>query len=178
MDRLENHYLDTADGVLVSQRVLLRIRRADRYILGLKIGAEPRPGFFDSIEIETEIAPEVARRVLAKPGEVYRLDAPPIAALRERFEVLPLEALGCLTVERTTKSISGRWLEFDRLVFPDGSERFELEIETHRPKTDARWLRETLEDLGVPVEPQRRTKLEQFVEWRRGTKGPSRTKGP
>lgn len=170
-DILENHYFDTADGTLVRRRMMLRIRRAGHCTLGLKIGAEPRPGLFDSVELEERISPETARRILEAPEAIYLLDAAPVRALRERFEPLPLEALGCLRTERITKDSDGKRLEFDRLIFPDHSEAFELEIETDDPEGVERWLRGVLDGLGIDVEPQRRTKLEQFVAWKRGTTG-------
>lgn len=168
VDSLENHYFDTAEGFLVGRRVMLRLRRADgRFILGLKIGTEARPGFFDSMELEQTIPPGAARRILAGPSEMYLLDAAPVRALAERFGVLELVSLGAVDVERTTKDEGRHRLEFDRLVFPDGSESFELEIETDQPEAVETWLRGVLVDLRIPLEPQRLTKLEQFVAWRR-----------
>ena len=176
VDFLENHYFDTADGTLVSRRVMLRIRRVghptldlkSHFVLGLKIGGEPRPGFFHSLELEERISTAAAGRVLAAPEEIYLLDVLPVRALCDRFEPLRLEALGCLRTERITKDADGRRLEFDRLIFPDDSASFELEIETDEPELVEGWLRGVLVDLGIEVEPQRLTKLEQFVSWKKG----------
>ena len=133
VDALENHYFDTADGRLVGNRIMVRIRAAaDRFILGVKIGGEPRPGFFDSVELEETISRETARRIFERPEDIYSLDLPPVRALRERFDVLPLVSLGCLEVERSVRQADPHRLEFDRLTFPDGTGSFELDRRTGR----------------------------------------------
>ena len=71
VDHLENHYFDTEDHRLVSSRVMLRLRAGESFVLGLKVGSEPRPGYFDSLELETELSREVATKLLREPPAIY-----------------------------------------------------------------------------------------------------------
>ena len=80
---------------------------------------------------------------------------------------MPLESLGALRNERCRRRLGELNLEIDRLVFPDGTERYELEVELgNLPAAEAEWqVGDLLGRLGVRCEPGRATKLEQFLEW-------------
>ena len=163
--QLTNWYFDTPDGQLRGQRVMLRLRDAGVFVLGMKVGREVHPGYFDSIEIEDEIAASVGREVLASPEAIYSVDSPVSGALRQRCGVVPLEVIGCLRTERTKKVHGEVRLEFDRIVFPDGTEAFELEVETSNVAVVEHWVRNALAELQIQVEPQRRTKMERLIDW-------------
>lgn len=166
--RLTNWYFDTPDGQLCGQRIMLRLRAAPGFILGLKVGREVRAGYFDSLEIEQEIAAPLAQEILAQPSRVHRINSEVVRELQRRCGVLPLVSVGELHTERTKKLCGDVLLEFDRIVFPDGSEAFELEVETADVAVVERWVQQALTSLGVEVQPQRRTKMERLIQWLEG----------
>lgn len=167
VERLVNHYLDTADLQLSAAGAMLRLRidPSGAGLLTLKRGAEAEPGFFRSSETEAELPPQAAARVLAAPEEVYRLDAPPVKELRQLFGEPPLRVIGTLATERRTLQGGGFRLELDRITFPDGSEEHELEVETDRPAAARAWLEAEFRRLGVRASPSRLTKLARLVGW-------------
>src|SRR5262249_24104274 len=125
-----NYYFDTEDLKLARSRAMLRIRSAGDCVLTLKCGPEGRPGYFDSLELEAEIRQGALAAPLRKPGWILDLLLPPIEELKRRFGRLEVSLLGTLQNERVRRTIDGLVLEVDRITFPDGSEIFELEIET------------------------------------------------
>lgn len=169
---LENHYFDTADRTLRGRRVMLRLRRSSSWVACLKIGAETRPGYFQSLEFETEVAPENALRILEDPTAMLDCAGLVSNELRHRFGRLDLGHVGCLTTERTRRggegapeSIDGIEVEMDRLIFPDNKEAYELEVETSQATEVEGWVYSVLRQLHVEARSQRKTKLEQFLEW-------------
>jgi len=169
-ERQVNHYFDSSDRRLVRARVLLRLREEGiRVVLTLKCGTEVRPGFFDSLEIEEEVDPGVLARALEEPESLVDLPLAAIAELQRRFGRPPLVVAGTLVNERVRRETgvgpSNLVLEVDRLLFPDGSEAYELEIETSDPPRAEAWVHDTIIAAGVRLEPQRMTKMERFLEW-------------
>ena len=104
VSRLTNDYFDTADKVLRRQRVMLRLRRSTRAVVCLKVGAEARPGYFESLEFETEVGDSAAERILEAPSELFRLAGDVSRELHARFGALDLQSLGQMTPERTTRA--------------------------------------------------------------------------
>ena len=63
------------------------------------------------------------------------------------------------------ESIDGIEVEMDRLIFPDNKEAYELEVETSQATEVEGWVYSVLRQLHVEARSQRKTKLEQFLEW-------------
>jgi uncharacterized protein YjbK len=159
-ERQENFYLDTADGILSGKRIMLRLRRlSTAAVLTWKRGAEVEAGFFRSQEIEGPLSLEEAAEVLAHPAALYHLPLPPVEETRARFGELTLQVVGSLVNERTFHQAPGFQVELDRVTFPDGSQFFEVEVETEDPSAARAWLEETFRSLGVNAAPSRMTKL-------------------
>lgn len=170
-----NYYFDTGDRALLRNRILLRIREdagpsGRRWVLTLKCGRETAAGVFESEEIEEEIpagALEAARRDPWKLGEI----APRVAAaLSERIGRPALGVAGSLENERTRREVGGWILEIDRTSFPDGSESYELEIETERPLAAKAWVEREIEAKGIRLAPERRTKYERLLARAEGSR--------
>jgi hypothetical protein len=167
-----NHVFDTADWGLHRARHSLRLREeAGRFILTAK---GPSRGVSGSVsvrsEAESEIEPDVARRLLAAQGD-------PLAELRQRatdaaFRGLwegieqaragePLGELGQFRNRRRTVPVvvaPGLHLsvEVDRTHFPNGRIDDEVEIELPRPELAAEveaWLAERASAAGIDTEP-------------------------
>jgi uncharacterized protein YjbK len=178
-ERQVNHYFDTADLTLARRRSMLRLRDGGgTFCLTLKCGGEAAPGLFDSQEFEAELSCDDGETAGVRPAFLLTLDLLPVRELRRRFGDLRLERLGSLRNERCRRRAGDLGLEIDRLVFPDGSERYELEVELgDLPAAEAeRHLGDLLGRFGVRCEPGRATKLEQFLEWA-GRLPPERRKG-
>ncbi len=163
----ENLYFDTVDLVLARALAMLRLRltAGKSPLLTLKCGTEVEAGFFRSVEIEAPVDAPVAEGLRRDPPAVYRLNLEPINFLRERHGVLPLAVIGSLHNERTSVA-AGRFLvELDRIRFPDGSEEFEVEIETEEPVAALTWIEGEFRRLGVRASPGRETKFARLVRW-------------
>jgi uncharacterized protein YjbK len=169
-ERQVNHYFDTPDGRLVRSRVLLRVREeGGRCVLTLKCGSEVRPGLFDSLEIEEEIESAALEAALRRPATLLDLPLNAIDELKRhhgRPSLIALIAAGRLENERVKRETGDVVLDVDRIIFPDGSEAYELEIETDDPPHAEAWILATLAPCGIILEPQRLTKLEQLLQWR------------
>ena len=175
-ERQVSHYFDTSEHLLALSRALIRIREGATRVLAFKHGEERRPGFFDSVEIEAEVGEEVLAAALAEPRSLLEVGAAPVTELKKRFGVLPLAWTGSLENERARRTIEpGRAirgstrplvLEIDRVVFPDGFEEHELEIELDEGDDAGAiqaWILEALRARGMAAEPERLTKLERLL---------------
>jgi uncharacterized protein YjbK len=168
-ERQSNHYFDTGDLFLVQHGAMLRLRRARGLVLTFKLGGETADarGYFDALEVNADLPPEVLEAALKRPALVAEHPSPPAVELRQRFGRLDLVYHGCLENERVKLHHLPYPVEVDRLTFPDGSESHELEIETGDPEGARRWIEGELRARHIAFRPQHRTKLEQFLE-RRG----------
>lgn len=173
-----NHVFDTPERGLHRARHTLRLREevrlreeAVRFILTAK---GPSRGVSVSVsvrsEAESEIEPDVARRLLAGEGD-------PLAELRQRatdaaFDGLwegieqarsgqPLRELGQFrNRRRTVRVVVSPALRFsvevDRTHFPNGRIDDEVEIELGRPELAAEveaWLAERASAAGIETQP-------------------------
>lgn len=163
--RQVNYYFDTEDLSLGSQRMMLRVRDAGRCILTLKCGREASPGNFDSAEFEVEIPRQRLEAALERPDSLLDPELSPVAELLARVGRLDLRLAGRLVNERVCREVDGWKLEVDRLTFPDGSESYELELETEDVDRARAWLEEELDARGIAHRPQRFTKFERLLEW-------------
>jgi len=164
----KNHYFDTEAEDLARTRILLRVREeGGRFILTLKAGKEVRPGLFDSLEIEEEMTSEEAGRILLRPAALLERSGPVIEELRRRRGDPRLVAAGTLTNERVQRRPEPTLrLDVDRVVFPDGTESYELELETSDPVGAERWLADLVLRHPLRLEPERLTKMERFLRWK------------
>ena len=173
--RLENRYYDTRDGLLARADTMLRLRSHDGWLLTYKHGSESHgiAGFFDAIEIETAVPEEIIYRVSAHgPKELLRSGLAPAEEVLKRFGAVHLVEIGRLVTER--QRIDSRYpLELDRVHLPDGSEFFELEVETEEPQAVEEWLSGRFQDLGVRAVPQSLTKLQMLLDRCEGEDGRS-----
>jgi CYTH domain-containing protein len=175
-ERQVSHYFDTVGHALALSRALVRIREGASRVLTFKHGEEQLPGFFDSVEIEAEVGEDVLAAALRDPESLLDVPTAPVAELRKRFGRPPLGWTGRLENERVRRSIEpGRAtpagtrpliLEIDRVVFPDGLEEHELEVELGEgddPGAVQAWVLESLRAQGIAAEPERLTKLERLL---------------
>ncbi len=161
----ENFYFDTPSLHLADHLTMLRIRTTSSgpARLTLKSGTEVEAGYFRSTEIEAVLSREVLKRVHREPGFLYHLDLKPVKELRARFGELPLVLVGELLNERCRFQSGGFLIELDRMTFPDGTQEFEVEVETRDPGLARAWLLEEFQRLGIRPEPGRQTKFERLV---------------
>ena len=120
-------------------------------------------GYFRSTEIESEIPPGWVQGILDVPGSLFGLDLPPVQEVRRLFGEPDLRIIGRLDNERSRFHGGGLTIEVDRMTFPDGSQEFEVEVETGDPGAARAWLLGEFLRLGVRHEPGRRTKFERLL---------------
>jgi hypothetical protein len=189
-----SHYFDTAGHALARSRAILRIREGKGRFLAFKQGAEERPGFFDSVEVEAAVGEDVLAAALRDPASLLALASPPVAELTRRFGRPALAWTGRLENERVRRTIDAGsappgWrrpivLEVDRVVFPDGLAEHELEVEIgpdDDPCAAEAWVLDSLRARGIDALPERLTKLERLLarlQGRRGTAGEATRRGP
>jgi len=70
------------------------------------------------------------------------------------------------------RELQGWILEVDCLTLPDGSQIYEIEIETEAVDRAWDWVERNLRARGLRLVPQRRTKFEELIEWRRAAGAP------
>ncbi len=169
---LANHYFDTSDRALRRRGALLRVRESEEGCLaGLKQAVSVQGGTFQAVERELPLTEWDWARVL-RAGDLGILEHP---VIRDGFElarsaVLPYQ--GTLRVQRKIFRLSpATALELDLSCFEDGSQDWELEVETERPEGVRPFVEELLERRGIPTQEQTRTKYERFLE-RRGLSAP------
>jgi uncharacterized protein YjbK len=165
-----NHYFDSAAGGLRRCRILLRLREERqeggeaRHSLTLKVGAEVRPGYFESLETERSVAASWFHGALGDPGRILAAHPDALEAARRQLEGEPLLHVGTLVNERVERLVAGHRLEVDRLHLPDGREAYELEVETDDAAGAEAWLRESAGRHGIVLAPSRRTKMELLMD--------------
>ena len=158
-----NHYFDTADLQLAKALVMLRVRQADRAVVTLKSGTQISDGCFRSRELEGEIDATEVDRLVADPARLYGLDLAPIETLRAEFGALPLRLIGNLRTQRHVFDVDEYRVEADAMLFEDGGEEFEIEIESEQPEEARRWCSQRLEALGVGGSPSNETKFQRVL---------------
>lgn len=130
----------------------------------MKLGAELRPGCFDSVELEQEVSAETLASVLERPPALLDLPGAAMDEVRRLFGRPPLVRVGVLENERVRRGGPGRPFEIDRIAFPDGSEAYELEVETEDLPGAEAWVRERVLGAGISLSPQRWTKMERLLK--------------
>jgi len=167
LERQENYYLDTLDLRLSRERAMLRIRNLAQggSLLTLKRGSEIEAGYFRSSELESPLPPGSLAGILESPPTLYQMDLAPVGELRSRFGELPLRVIGTLVNERRLFQSGGFLVEVDRISFPDGSEEYEVEVETETPAVARKWLESEFRRLGVNAAPSRETKFARLLRW-------------
>ena len=159
----ENHYFDSADLEIARGGAIFRVRRFQdsRLVLGFKAGFEDpeRPGFFDSVEVESEISGEIFDAAHSDARALIDSGTPAALAMTKRFPDIELRYLGMLH----TRQLGDLLVELDHVTFPGGDEGFEVEVETPEPEVARVTLKAELERRGIPLRAQAQTKLEQFL---------------
>lgn len=167
--RQENHFLDTADGVLRAARHVVRLRREEGdWTLALKGPAlsEGR-GPTRRAEEERKVSPETAHAILAgatSPLDAFRREpqAVLLAPIERLVEGRALTVIGSFANERTRLAADavvrelGLGVELDRTTFPGARTELELEVELPAdvdPAPVELALRLLLERARVPWTP-------------------------
>lgn len=95
-------------------------------------------------------------------GLLPELPLEPLERLRHDFpgveRMVPLGQVQNLRIRYPLPT--GDTAELDRTEFPGGGLDYELEVETEQPEEVERYL----QSLGVPLEPQSKTKFRRFLE--------------
>lgn len=164
-ERQENLYFDTRNLRLLRGLAMLRARAVagGKVSLTLKSGTELEAGYFSSEEVEADITGAILAELRRDPASMFRHDLAPVRALRARFGEPKLVLIGTLRNERA-RFLAQRFLvEVDRMTFPDGTEEYEVELETEERGAAREWLLGEFRRLGVRAEPGRETKLERLL---------------
>lgn len=138
-----NHYFDTADFQLRSQKSALRIRhKGETYECTLKIPAD-----HGNYEITDALAPQQAEDMLAKRS----FPAEEVREVLKEIEIAPetLALLGSLTTHRIEFPYNNGLLVLDHSEYL-GIEDFEIEYEVDDFHIGKQKFEKLLEDLNIP----------------------------
>ncbi|HXE72503.1 MAG TPA: CYTH domain-containing protein [Candidatus Nitrosotenuis sp.] len=160
-----NVYFEAPDGRIEAARSVLRLRcEGEARLLTYKRGLSQEEGYFQAREVEEEVDPATAERLLAGDLSEDLWALSPLAALARDLGRCPLHVRGRTENLRLRFPLpGGDFLELDRTVFPGGQVEFEVEVETRQPDQVRAWLEGLWARTGVVVEPQTRTKYERFL---------------
>lgn len=164
--RQENYYFDSPGYEIAGKGGMLRLRFDGELKLCFKLGGEKpgHPGYFDALEVESELETDFLQRALENPQELADLNAPPLKALWRHFEPLTLVNIGRLVTVRRYRMAENFLLELDEVSYPDGGLAHEVEIETPFAEEAREVLLAWIEKLGINARPQRRSKLQGLLE--------------
>jgi len=163
-----NHYFQSTDGKIPGDRGVIRIRvERGRPVFTVKLGGMVEAGLVDARDFE-EPWQGPPDRMPPPQEEFWDKGYAGMAALAQMFGGrFPVAWVGRMTNRRRIcRTAGGLLLEVDASLYPDGSEDFEVELETRDPAGDRRRLEGLLARLGVSVEPQTATKYQRFLEHR------------
>ena len=173
--RLVNHYLDGDDLPLVKRKVMLRVRTCEGHpggVVTLKSGTTVADGYFRSQEDEEPLTGEEVDLLLRLPAACDGLHPKARDVVRSALALLgegDLKVVGKLVnLRRNYRLAPEIVVELDLLSFPDGSQEFELEIETGDPESARRLLDPLLTRLGIGVTPRSETKFQRLLARARG----------
>jgi uncharacterized protein YjbK len=174
-----NYYFDNDRLKLRKRRFGLRIRLLDKRkaVLTLKFPAKGRAGrsSVKSLKIRHEfeepIRMQAAKAIIKGKRQVTELKILPIKVLKKAFPrnhldfIYPLGAVETVrTIAKLPKSIE---IELDRFQM-FGKRFYELEVETEKPKSADKAVRNLLRENKIPYHPITKSKLGRFLElWKR-----------
>jgi len=167
-----NHYFESPDGRIPGDRGAIRLRlEKGRAIFTVKLGGMVEAGLVRAREFEEPWQGQ-PDRMPPSPEEFWSGGYAGMEALAGAFgSRFPVAWVGKMTnVRKIYRTPGGLRLEVDASLYPDGSEDFEVELETQDPEGDRSRLERLLEAAGVRAQPQTATKYQRFLA-RRGGEG-------
>ena len=170
-----NVYLEDPGGVLVTQRVMTRLREERdepreeapiaRAILTCKRRTSIAHGVFSAEEVEQAVP--VARWLAFRDGGEPLLDGlegDAATMLRDTLGVTALTVRGATTNLRRRVRAGGFLLEVDETRFPDGSVDAEVEVETDDPEGARAVVEAAAAEAGVALAVQTLGKYARFLK--------------
>ncbi len=162
-----NSFYDSEDRLLSRGGWALRVRaESDRGFVTLKSIDAPLGTATVRREIEAEIGPAAAHRILLLQEEVLDLDVAPVKFIQEHFPKIRLAKLIQFENVRSLKNYQiGDYqylFEIDKTSFSDGSVDYELEVELEsqdRVVFVENALRRLFSTLAIPFEKQMESKF-------------------
>jgi len=167
-----NYYFQSPDGSIPGDRGVIRIRaEKGRLIFTVKLGSMVEEGLTDAREFE-EPWKGTHESLPPAPEDFWQSGYRGMRELERSFgRRCPLEWAGSMTNFRSVYSTAdGLRLEVDASRYPDGSQDFEVELETGNPGRDRIRLLTLLTQLGVSCSTQTATKYQRFLAHRQPAK--------
>ncbi len=159
-----NHYFRSEDGSIPGEQGVIRLRlEKGGAVFTVKLGAL-RSGLADSLEYEQAWSGPL--EIPPSSSAIWGAGHPGMEALEQRFgRRFALVWIGKMVNRRSLyRSTEGLCVEVDASRYPDGTEDYEVEVETYEPERDRRLLEVLLKRLGIRFVPQTETKYQRFLE--------------
>ena len=161
-----NYYFDF-QGQLRALGYLLRLRlEGEVAMLTLKGKATHQRGIFVADELEFQVSVDQALEVIAGQSPLDRLGTPVVATLTDLLgSGFQAHCWGVLeNLRRRYRVGDDLLLEVDKTSFPDGSRRYEVEVESSDPESLRQQVESLLAEAGVHWREQELTKSEELCE--------------
>jgi len=175
-DHHTNYYFDCKRLKLRKRKFGLRIRLVNKRkaVLTLKFPAKGHHSSMKSLkvrhEFEEPIRMQSAQAIILGKKKVIELKAQPIKVLKKAFPRNHLELiypLGAVKTVRTIAKLPKVKIELDSFQM-FGKKFYELEVETEKPKSADKAIRNLLRENKIPYHPITKSKLRRFLEmWKR-----------
>lgn len=162
-----NRFYDSADGLLRSQRMSLRLRRENEQVV---LTCKQRKSITNSLHHQQEEECQVNAALWAVLSDADEIDAgclpiPPV--LRRLIGSQPLRNYGGFYNQRRQWSVDGDTVCLDHSRFSPSYTEWEVEIEIgEQQQADEResYWRDYLSALNIELMTQQRSKLQRFIE--------------
>lgn len=161
-----NHYFQSADGKIPGVKGVIRIRlEKGRALFSVKLGGSLDEGLLSALEYEEPWKGPLD--VMPPPASEFWDHG------YEGMQAIEQEVGGRFQLVWAGKMVNRRkvypfeedlFLEIDASLYPDGTEDFEVELETEQPEKDRNRLVNLLDRLLIRYEPQTATKYQRFLQ--------------
>ncbi|MEA2030310.1 MAG: CYTH domain-containing protein [candidate division Zixibacteria bacterium] len=167
-----NCFFDTEDNLLSGNGWALRIRTEEQSgLVTLKSNASLSDKVAIRNEFEAPIPYDTAVEIIQLKQDIFTLDVPPVAYIKEQFGDIKLARLVHFENNRQRKSFKTDDYTYnfdvDTTTFSDGSVDYELEIELpSEDQVDTLYdtLRTLFTSLAIPFESQTKSKLARALD--------------
>lgn len=162
-----NYYFDTNNFELNNLGITLRIRKENNdWLLCLKVKKQDNNFISNSDEYEYRVNNKAFQDCSLQPKKILNYISEEAKQILIRsIDINEIKLLGSINNERHKINILDSYLfELDKSVFPENNLSYELEVEGLNSQEECNHIINFLENIGVELTVNRKSKYKRFVE--------------